>query len=421
MNKYFALVDCDSFYASCERIFEPALKDKPVIVLSNNDGCAIAMSKEAKNLGIKMGTPFYQLKDIIKKHNISLFSSNYELYGDISSRIMNILHNYSANVEIYSIDEAFLKLQDNIESLNHTCMDIVNVSNKWVSMPVKIGVAKTKTLAKVAAELVKINNIKSKYRILVDQNEINNVLYSFPVKEVWGIGYATTKKLNRIGITKASQLLKLSDDYIRKNFSINLLRTIWELKEKPVIELESMPQSKKNLCYSRSFSHTISKYNELKESIVSYAVSASAKIRKDKLIAQSISIYIRTNFFNKKSPKYINSITLPLPYADNATGLIVKYAVRALREIYREGYHYKKSGIFLNDLINENIRQPDMFNEENPNDSKISKVMDDINRKYGKKSIVIASSGLNNQRWQLSRNHISKRYTTRWKDLCNIY
>ncbi|MCP4177650.1 MAG: Y-family DNA polymerase [bacterium] len=420
MDKFFALVDCDTFYSSCERIFEPSLKDKPIIVLSNNDGCAVAISKEAKKLGIKTGTPYYQLKTLIKTYNISVFSSNYELYGDISSRIMNILHNYSANIEIYSIDEAFLEFNDNIETQKKNCKAIVNDCNKWVSMPVKIGVAKTKTLAKVAAELVKMKNIKSKYNFLIDQNEINNVLYSFPVRAIWGIGYASTKKLNKMGISNANQLLRLSDDYIKKHFNINLLRTVWELKGKPVIELETISQSKKNLCYSRSFNHTVSKYNELKESIVTYAVEASAKIRKGKLKAQSVSVYVRTNYFNKNMPIYINSITLALPYASNANGIIVKYATQALSKIYREGYHYKKSGIFLNDLISENINQPNMFVKEDPKDNKLSEIMDNINNKYGKKSLSIASSGINNQRWKLARNHISKRYTTRWKDLYKI-
>ncbi len=418
--KYLALVDCDSFYCNCERVFLPYLKNKPVIVLSNNDGCAIALAPEAKALGIKMGAPYYQIKDKIKNHRISVFSSNYELYGDMSKRVFEILKYFTPVIENYSIDESFLELDDSIQSIEDVCSDIVRKTKSYTSIPVKVGVASSKTLTKVAAEFVKKEKIKSKFKILIDVNETVEVLKNFPIEDVWGIGRQISKKLQRRGITKAYQLLRLDDNYIKRHFSINLLRTKWELQGKSCISMETIPQTKKNHCHSRTFGKSITSYKELRESIVSYVSTAAANIRKMGLKAQAVSVYIRTNFFNKELPQYSNSVTISLPFSANDTPTLVKYATEGLDRIYREGYFYKKSSILLNDLIDENIVQGDFFGAPDPASDRLSRVMDKINNEYGRNTVQLASTGIKKQKWQLQRNLISKRYTTRWDELFSI-
>ena len=418
--KYLALVDCDSYYCSCERIFSPNLNKIPVIVLSNNDGCAIALTPEAKAVGIKMGTPYYQLKGLIKKYNVAVFSSNYELYGDISKRIFKILQDFTPCIENYSIDESFMELDTNTKPIDDTCKEIVRRTKSYCSIPVKVGVAKTKTLTKVAADLVKKNKIKSKYKILLDPDEIAEVLSDYPIEDIWGIGRQLTKKLNSIGKTTACQFLRLDDDYIRKHFSINMLRTKWELQGRPCIDMETIPQTRKNHCHSRAFGYPVSEYQDLKESIVSYTSTAASNIRGMKLKAQSISIYIRTNFFNKELPQYSNSITLSLPNAANDTMTLVKYAVEGLGRIFREGYLYKKSSILLNDLVDEKLNQLNFFEQPDPANDRLSKVMDQINNEYGKGAVQLGSTGIKKQKWQLQRNLISKRYTTRIDELFKI-
>ena len=418
--KYLALVDCDSYYCSCERIFSPHLNKIPIIVLSNNDGCAIALTPEAKAVGIKMGTPYYQLKGLIKKYNVAVFSSNYELYGDISKRIFKILQDFTPCIENYSIDESFMELDTNTKPIDDTCKEIVRRTKSYCSIPVKVGVAKTKTLTKVAADLVKKNKIKSKYKILLDPDEIAEVLSDYPIEDIWGIGRQLTKKLNSIGKTTACQFLRLDDDYIRKHFSINMLRTKWELQGRPCIDMETIPQTRKNHCHSRAFGYPVSEYQDLKESIVSYTSTAASNIRGMKLKAQSISIYIRTNFFNKELPQYSNSITLSLPNAANDTMTLVKYAVEGLGRIFREGYLYKKSSILLNDLVDEKLNQLNFFEQPDPANDRLSKVMDQINNEYGKGAVQLGSTGIKKQKWQLQRNLISKRYTTRIDELFKI-
>ena len=418
--KYLALVDCDSYYCSCERIFSPHLNKIPVIVLSNNDGCAIALTPEAKAVGIKMGTPYYQLKGLIKKYNVAVFSSNYELYGDISKRIFKILQDFTPCIENYSIDESFMELDTNTKPIDDTCKEIVRRTKSYCSIPVKVGVAKTKTLTKVAADLVKKNKIKSKYKILLDTDEIAEVLSDYPIEDIWGIGRQLTKKLNSIGKTTACQFLRLDDDYIRKHFSINMLRTKWELQGRACIDMETIPQTRKNHCHSRAFGYPVSEYQDLKESIVSYTSTAASNIRGMKLKAQSISIYIRTNFFNKELPQYSTSITLSLPNAANDTMTLVKYAVEGLGRIFREGYLYKKSSILLNDLVDEKLNQLNFFEQPDPANDRLSKVMDQINNEYGKGAVQLGSTGIKKQKWQLQRNLISKRYTTRIDELFKI-
>ena len=416
----FALVDCDNFYCSCERVFDPSLKNKPVAVLSNNDGCIIARSQEVKDFGIKMGDPFYKVSKFLKAHNTSVFSSNYELYGSMSQRVIQTLRTFSNNVEIYSIDECFIEIPDNnITSLEAISTDIVNTVKRWTGIPVKVGIANTKTLAKAASELVKMHKIKKKYCLLIDEYMIKTELETFPVGDIWGVGRATKKKLHSIGITTALKLANLDDNYIKNKYGVLLLKTVKELRGEPCYNLETVPETRKSLCYSRSFSSSITKYSELKESIIYYATQASEKLRKEKLKAQAITIFIRTNFFNKKHPQYSNSITIALPYSSGANKVIVEHAIQGLNNIFKDGYFYKKSGIILNDISNENFIQPDLFIQPDKQNDKLSKVMDEINAKCGKGSIKLAGEGLS-KKWDMSRNMLSKKYTSDWNELLKI-
>ncbi len=416
----FALVDCDNFYCSCERVFDPSLRNRPVAVLSNNDGCIIARSQEVKDLGIKMGDPYYKVNKFLKAHNTAVFSSNYELYGSMSQRVIQTLRTFSQNVEVYSIDECFIEITDDEDSSLETISEnIVKTVKKWTGIPVKVGIAHTKTLAKAASELVKIKKIKEKFCLLTDEQNIKNELKKFSVEDVWGVGRATHKKLKLIGVKTAQDLINLEDDYIKNKYGILLLRTVKELRGEACYNLETVPESRKSLCYSRSFSSSISKYSELKESIVYYASQASEKLRKDKLKAQAVTVFIRTNFFNKNHPQYSNSITIALPYSAGSNRMIVEHAIKGLEKIFRDGYFYKKSGIILSDLSDEKIIQPDFFIKPNKKEDKLSTVMDDINKKYGKGSVKLAGEGIDKE-WDMSRNMLSKRYTSDWNELLKI-
>jgi DNA polymerase V len=416
----FALVDCDNFYCSCERVFEPSLKNKPVAVLSNNDGCIIARSQEVKDFGIKMGDPYYKVSKFLNARNSTVFSSNYELYGSMSQRVIRTLRTFSQNIEVYSIDECFVELsENNVLSLEAISNDIVRRVKQWTGIPVKVGIAYTKTLAKAAAELVKKQKIKLKYCVLTDAQKIQNELKTFPVGDIWGVGAATTKKLHRIGIKTALQLINLDDEYIRNKYGVLLLKTVKELRGESCYNLETVPETRKSLCYSRSFSNSITKYSDLKESIVYYASRASEKLRRDKLTARAVTVFVRTNFFNKKQSQYSNSVTVALPYSAGSNKMIVEYARDGLNKIFREGYFYKKSGIILSDLADENIIQPDFFLKPNKKDDNLSKIMDDINKKFGKGSVQLAGEGIG-KKWDMSRNMLSKRYTNDWNELLKI-
>ena len=418
MPNLIALIDCDNFYASCERVFDPSLKNKPVVVLSNNDGCIVARSQEVKDLGIKMGSPYFKEKALLARHNAAVFSSNYELYGDMSERVMATLRTLYSDVETYSIDEAFVKIPD-VSNIEELCSQTVSKVKKWTGIPVKVGVSITKTLAKVAAETVKQRKLKDRYFVIKDIAHKDDILSRFAVGDVWGIGRATSAKLAKIAVKSALDLTRLDDSDIKRQFGIVLLRTAWELRGNPCLDMELDPEPQKNLCYSRSFSHTITKFEELKESIIAYASSAAEKLRARRLIASSLTVFINTSYFDSTAPTYANSTTVSLPYEANSTKLIVNSAVDALSKIYRKGYNYKKSGIILNDLTSEELQQPSLFDYKNPKDDKISAVMDLINKKYGKGSIRLAGSGFESD-WKMSRNHLSKRYTSDWNELLDI-
>jgi len=410
------LIDCNSFYVSCERLFNPKLLGKPIVVLSNNDGCIITRSAEAKALGIRMGEPYFKAKKIIEKNNVKVFSSNYSLYGDISQRVMEILLGFSPEVEIYSIDEAFLNFQGfkNHELLTY-CNHIRQTINQWVGIPVSIGVGSTKTLSKIANHLAKKEEDYEGVCILKDRKKIDKVLDRIEIGDVWGIGRRLSKFLRNYEVCTAKQFSLLDRRWIRKNMGVVGERIQLELRSVSCLDLESLPSPKKSCCVSRSFSRPIKKIEELQESIANYGTRVAEKIREEGLIAHSMSIFVLTNHFNKKEKQYSNSIKLQLDYPTSDSKLIVKRAIEGITRIYKEGYRYKKAGIILYELDSSSSALGLLDYDRTRNDS-LMKSLDEINYRYGSSTLRLAAEGIKKS-WQMRREKISPCYTSSFDQL----
>lgn len=418
VQKLTALVDADNFYVSCERIFRPDLRGCPVVVLSNNDGCVVARSPEVKEMGVKMGTPYFRIRDLAGGGDITAFSSNYELYGDISARIMQVLEGVSSKLEPYSIDEAFLELDsDNAEDVGR---DILATCRDWVGVPVKVGVAHTKTLAKIAAEWIKLKNPDCRCRRLTDPADIANALELIPLEDVWGVGHRTADKLRRYGVRTPGELAAQPAGRLRKKFGVNLARTAMELNGVACFDIDNNPPPRQSLCCSKSFGRCVSEYPDLLESVVAYASEAAAKLRRQKQAAQSICVFIHTNRFNPDAPQYTNLTCLPLTPASNDTGPLVKAASHALAKIFQPGFNYKKSGVLLNDLVPETLEQEDLFQTRDPRAKALSQALDEINAEYGPNSVAVGASAMRNRKWAMTRRRQSPKYTTRWAELMRV-
>ena len=415
-NNSIALIDCNNFYASCERIFNPRLIGKPIVVLSNNDGCIITRSAEAKELGIKMGEPYFKAKKIIDKNNVRVFSSNYSLYGDISQRVMETLARFASDVEIYSIDEAFLGLNgfENYE-LSKYCKYIRRTIKQWVGIPVSIGVSTTKTLSKIANNLAKKNKEYDGVCILKSWFDINEALKLTPIEDVWGIGRRLSVFLKKYKINTAYDFTQLDKGWIRKNMGVVGEKTFLELCGVSCIELELIPSDKKSCCVSRSFSKPVEKIDDLEESVSSYGTRVAKKIREEGLVAESMSIFVLTNYFNRKEKQYSNSVKLQLPYPTNNSIKIVKRALEGIRKIYREGYRYKKAGVILYGLTKAKQTRG-LLDYDRENSDSIMNTLDRINERYGSSTIRLASEGVDKS-WSMRRESVSPCYTTRFDDL----
>ena len=415
-NNSIALIDCNNFYASCERIFNPRLIGKPIVVLSNNDGCIITRSAEAKELGIKMGEPYFKAKKIIDKNNVKVFSSNYSLYGDISQRVMETLARFASDVEIYSIDEAFLGLNgfENYE-LSKYCQYIRRTIKQWVGIPVSIGVSTTKTLSKIANNLAKKNKQYDGVCILKSWFDINEALKLTSIEDVWGIGRRLSVFLKKYKINTAYDFTQLDKGWIRKNMGVVGEKTFLELCGVSCIELELIPSDKKSCCVSRSFSKPVEKIDDLEESVSSYGTRVAEKIREEGLVAESMSIFVLTNYFNRKEKQYSNSIKLQLPYPTNNSIKIVKRALEGIKKIYRQGYRYKKAGVILYGLTKAKQTRGLLDYDRESSDS-IMNTLDRINERYGSSTIRLASEGVDKS-WSMRRESVSPCYTTRFDDL----
>jgi DNA polymerase V len=405
-TKKIALIDCNSFYVSCERLFNPKIRKKPVVVLSNNDGCIISRSNEAKALGIKMGEPYFKEKDIIVKNNVQVFSSNYSLYGDISRRVMRTLKRFNSEIEIYSIDEAFLDLSnfsdDEVEDVGH---EIRNVVLKWTGIPTSIGIAKTKTLSKVANHIAKKK--QSGVVSLIGIKNIDSILEKVEINDVWGVGKQLTKFYHKSRIYNAKQLKNVSSTWIKKSSNVLSSRTAMELRGISCIDLETTSSKRKSCVVSRSFGQRVESFQELKEAIASYSLNASEKIRSESLVTKSITVFIRTSPFQSRFGYYSNSKTIDFPIATNNSIEIVKAALNCLETIFKNGYRYQKTGVMLSHL-SDSVGGKNLFSSEK--DEKINSLMksiDNTNYRYGRSTLSLASAGVH-KKWNTRRQHYSK-------------
>ena len=419
LDNSIALIDCNNFYASCERIFNPKLMRRPIVVLSNNDGCIITRSAEAKKLGIKMGEPYFKAKKIIDKNNVKVFSSNYSLYGDISQRVMETLARFAPDIEIYSIDEAFLGLNgfENYE-LSTYCSYIRRTIKQWVGIPISVGVSSTKTLSKIANNLAKKNKEYEGVCILKSWFHINEALKLTPIEDVWGIGARLSAFLKEYNINTAYNFIQLDKGWVRKNMGVVGEKTFLELCGVSCIELDLIPSDKKSCCVSRSFCKPIEKIYDLEESISTYGTRVSEKIREEGLVAESMSIFVLTNHFNRREKQYSNSIKLHLPFPTNNSIKIVKRSLEGIRKIYRPGYKYKKAGIILYGLSRQNVTKGLLDYDREASDS-IMQTIDKINNRYGGETIKIASEGIK-KIWKMKRENVSPCYTTRFDELVEV-
>ena len=405
-TKKIALIDCNSFYVSCERLFNPKIRKKPVVVLSNNDGCIISRSTEAKALGIKMGEPYFKAKDIIIKNKVNVFSSNYSLYGDLSRRVMRTLKRFNSAIEVYSIDEAFLDLSnfsdDEVEKVGREIRETVL---KWTGIPTSIGIAKTKTLSKVANHIAKKK--KSGVTSLIGIENIDPILEKVEINDVWGVGRQLTKFYHKNGIYNAKQLKNKSNTWIKKNSNVLGSRTAMELRGVPCIDLETTQTKRKSCVVSRSFGQRIEKYQELKEAVANYCLNASEKIRSESLIAKSITVFVRTSPFQSRFGYYSNSKTIDFAISTNNSIEIVKTALVALDSIFKNGYRYQKAGVMLTGLSNEDGSKNLFSSEKDEKIKGLMKSIDNTNYRYGRSTLSLASAGVQ-KRWNMRREHSSK-------------
>ena len=405
-TKKIALIDCNSFYVSCERLFNPKIRKKPVVVLSNNDGCIVSRSNEAKALGIKMGEPYFKAKDIIVKNNVHVFSSNYSLYGDLSRRVMRTLKRFNSDIEVYSIDEAFIDLSNFPDNeVENVAQEIRAMVLQWTGIPTSIGIAKTKTLSKVANHIAKKK--ESGVTSLIGIENIDPILEKVEINDVWGVGKQLTKFYHENGIYNAKQLKNMSNTWIKKSSNVSSSRTAMELRGIPCIDLEKTVSKRKSCVVSRSFGQRVEKFQELKEAIANYCLNASEKIRSESLIAKSITVFIRTSPFQSKFGHYSNSKTIDFPIATNNSIEIVKTALSALETIFKNGYRYQKAGVLLTGLSNDDGKKNLFSSEKDEKINSLMKSIDSTNYRYGRSAISLASAGVK-KRWNMKREYSSR-------------
>ncbi len=409
-----ALVDCNSFYASCESVFRPSLKGKPVAVLSNNDGCVVAASSEAKALGIKIGTPIFECSALLKKHGGEVFSSNYALYGDMSRRVMEILSMFSPDIEVYSIDEAFISLKG-IGDPSKTGRAIRYTVGQWTGIPVSVGIASTKTLAKAANRVAKKKSVHAGY-LYLPAIEAAGVLKDMDVSDVWGVGDEYSKLLHANGIHTALELRDADEKWIRKKMTVKGLRTVMELRGHPCIDFEFQASPKKAIANSRSFSRPIESLDEMREAIAAYSSIAAAKLRSQKSAASAVVVFIMTDRF-RNAPQHAANACVKFPVPTSYTPDIISCAHSGLESIYKKGFGYKKAGVILEGIIPESDIQGNLFVRENSEKKySLMRAMDSINSRFGAGALSTASEGLE-KTWGMRRGLLSNGYTTRWDGL----
>ena len=405
-TKKIGLVDCNSFYVSCERLFNPKIRRKPVVVLSNNDGCIISRSNEAKALGIKMGEPYFKAKDIIIKNNVNVFSSNYSLYGDLSRRVMRTLKRFNSDIEIYSIDEAFMDLSNfSDKEIEEVGKEIRSTVLKWTGIPTSIGIAKTKTLSKVANHIAK--KTKAGVTSLIGIENLDPILEKVEINDIWGVGRQLTKFYQKNGVYNAKQLKNKSNTWIKKCSNVLSSRTAMELRGIPCIELEKTTSKRKSCVVSRSFGKRVENFQELKEAVASYCLNASEKLRSENLVAKALTVFVRTSPFQRSFGYYSNSKTIDFPVATNNSIETVKTAISILQDIYKNGYRYQKAGVMFSGLSNEDNKNNLFACEKDEKISRLMRSIDKTNYRFGRSTLSVASAGIR-KKWFMKREHSSK-------------
>lgn len=416
----FALVDCNNFYASCERVFQPNLNGQAVVILSNNDGCVIARSNEAKALGIPMGAPAFEYENIFKLHQVHVFSANFPLYGDMSNRVMSILSEYSPDVEIYSIDEAFLKLEGfkyfNLQTYGEQmCRQVL----KWTGIPISVGIAPTKALAKLANRIAKKFPERTNGVYCIDSEEKRiKALKWLKIEDVWGIGRQHAARLRMYKIATAYDFVQMNDAWVRKTMSVVGLRLKQDLQGIPTLDFEAI-QSKKSIATTRTFEKTYAKLEDVQERIVTFAVACAEKLRAQKSCCNAIMVFLKTNSHREDLPQYRNSIVLQLPYSTNSGIELAKFAVQALKLIFKEGYQYKKAGVIVQDFVSENTLQSTLFEHRDERHVPLMQAIDKINLKFGQQKVRLASQDIK-RIWKMKQERLSPRFTTKLSDVIVI-
>jgi DNA polymerase V len=420
----FALVDCNNFYASCEKLFNPKLKHQPVVVLSNNDGCVVARSAEVKALGIPMGVPWFKIQEEARRHGIVAFSSNYALYADMSNRVVEVLSGFAPNLEVYSIDESFLELSG-FETLPGGLAgygaEIRQRIADWLGLAVCVGIASTKTLAKLANHCAKKNHAGANgvcdFTVMSD-SELTALFSRIDVSEVWGVGRKISARLETMGIRTVQQLKDADAETIRACFSVVVERTVRELRGVSCLDLQEVVPDKQQIMSSRSFGTLVYELEALEEAVASYIARAAEKLRAQDSLAGAVQVYIRTNVFKPEVPQYQRAVTVPLPQASADTRVLIGWALRVLRRIYRPGYGYHKAGVMLTDIQPRRHEQLTLFGNDaaSAKGAPLMAALDRINQRFGRGALRLAAEGTQ-KTWQMRREKLSPQYTTAWEGL----
>jgi DNA polymerase V len=413
----YALADCNNFYASCERVFDPSLCGRPVVVLSNNDGCIVARSSEAKALGIPMGVPYHEWEPFIRRNRVCVRSSNYPLYGDMSHRVMRVLAQNVPMIEVYSVDEAFLNLSSfPSKGLTERMRTLSNMVFRWTGIPISIGVGPTKTLAKVSNKLAKRSADLEGVMNWLEEPVPEELLGSLNVKDVWGIGRRLGLSLGAMGIHTALDLMRSDPQRMRRRFNVCVMRTVMELGGTACYPLGDSPVPRQTVVCSRTFGADVSEYAVLREAICAYTSVAAEKLRREHSLARMVQVFVMTNPFHNDQPQYANNAIrmLPLPISDTAA--LIRAATDGLKEIYQSGYRYKRAGVMLAEIVSDHLVQTDLFAEENPKSKRLMQIVDRINGEWGRNTVVFAAAGISRP-WKMQQHSLSRRFTTRWDEL----
>ena len=414
----YSLIDCNNFYASCERVFNPSLNGKPIVVLSNNDGCVIARSNEAKKLNIPMGAPAFQYQSVFRTHDVKVFSANFHLYGDMSHRVMNTLSTYSPTTEIYSIDECFLSLHGmNIDYYKYG-LDMVEKVKRWTGIPISVGTAPTKALAKVANRIAKKFPEITHGSYVIDSEEKRiKALKWLSVEDVWGIGRQNAKKLYAQGVKKAYDFTQMPESWVLKHMTVVGLRLQKDLKGVQSIDMEEV-EKKKSISTTRTFDRDYDTFDDLKERITTFTTLSAEKLRSQNSMCNALNLFVETNRFNENETYYYKSIQLKLPFSTSSTLELVSFAVMGLKHIYRPHLHYKKAGVTLSHFVDADCHQPSLFFNSNPKHKELMKVMDKINSAHQYNAIRLA--GMDKKTFKMKQEHLSPAYTTNIQDVIQV-